>query len=160
MTLFSKVCVILFPFLPQWSQFAKHCIILKKCSRLLFGFPKLHSHHYFFFFFTSVTWIILWNQSNPKVVCSWLWLWVEVYCDFHELWCFLSYVGGDLRVFSNFPATRENCVLNKALAIGCSVPDSLQCAQFCTWLLAEISCTDRGREKKIQEHRWLALGKT
>lgn len=141
----AKFVWFFFFFFPQWSQFAKHCIILKKCSRCLFGLPKLHSHRCFFI---SVTQIILWNQSNPKVVCSWLWLWVEVCCDFHELWCFLSYVGEDLRVLSSFPATRENCVVNKAPAIGCLVLDSFRCVQFCSWLLAKSSCAVHGGEKK------------
>lgn len=121
-------------FFLQWSQFAKHCIILKKCSRLFFGLPKVRSHCCFPLQSLRLFYEI---SPTPKVVCSWLWLWVEVCCDFHKLWCFLSYVGEDLRVFSSFPATRENCVLNKTLVIDYSALDFLWWAHICKWLLAK-----------------------
>lgn len=122
-----------FSFSPQWSQFAKHCIIFKKCSRLFFGLPKVCSHCCFLL---QPLRLFYEASPTPKVVCFWLWPWVKVGSDTHELWLSSVLCRQGPENLQRSPCSRGK-LFNEALATHCSACSSLWCTELCKCFLAK-----------------------
>lgn len=150
MTLFSKVCAIPFlppPFIPQWFQFAKHCIIFLKCSRLFFGLLQVYSRCCY----PLQSLRLFYGTSSIPRSCLFLALTLgRGVLWFSQTLMFSVSCRWGPGVFSSVSATRENHVWNKTVAVDCLVLHSLWCAPWRQWLLAENrGCSWLGRTRNL-----------